>query len=54
MGDMPEGKRAKPASVPKPPPRPWRRAAFSFSEDKPDADERKREADVSRGLGRFI
>jgi hypothetical protein len=47
---MPEGKRVKPAAVPKPPPRPWRRAAFSFSEDKPDADERKREAEVSRGL----
>jgi hypothetical protein len=36
--------------VPKPPPRPWRHAAFSFSKDKPDAEEKRREAEVSRGL----
>ncbi|MCC6564017.1 hypothetical protein IT087_03940, partial [Candidatus Uhrbacteria bacterium] len=47
---MPEGKRVKPASVPKPPPRPWRRAAFSFSKGKPDAEEKQREDEVSRGL----
>lgn len=47
---MSEGKRAKPHSVPKPPPRPWRHAAFSFSHEAPDADERAREAEVSRGL----
>lgn len=50
MGRMPEGKRPKSSSVPKPPPRPWRHAAFSFSKDKPDAGEKKREAEVSRGL----
>lgn len=50
MGPMPEGKRPKSSSVPKPPPRPWRHAAFSFSKDKPDDDEKKREAEVSRGL----
>ncbi len=50
MGYMPEGKRVKPASVPKPPPRPWRSAAFSFSKEKPDAEKTEREAEVSRGL----
>ncbi len=50
MGHMPEGKRVKPASVPKPPQRPWRSAAFSFSKAKPDAEERAREDQVSRGL----
>lgn len=47
---MSEGKRVKHVAVPKPPTRPWRSAAFSFSKDKPDAEKTEREAEVSRGL----
>lgn len=47
---MPEGKREKSSPVPKPPPRPWRNAVFSFSKEKPETADREREQEVTKGL----